>query len=185
MSRSHEPADAASERNGWRLYAWRDFGTDFAALSAEVGVLRQEDPTGYEAHPKAKLLATVLRLVRDVIPSDPGAEIFRQGNTLGASHRHWFRAKFHQRFRLFFRFHSQSKIIVYVWMNDENSLRKSGSRTDPYNVFKRMIEHGAPPSDFEALLKESRGLQLPSESTEAADSHDADAGPTSSGPVSK
>ena len=30
------------------------------------------------------------------------------------------------RFRLFFRFDSASKVIIYAWVNDENTLRKVG-----------------------------------------------------------
>ena len=44
---------------------------------------------------------------------------------LGPGNRHWFRAKFHGRYRLFFRFSAGQKIIIYAWVNDEQSLRKS------------------------------------------------------------
>jgi toxin YhaV len=37
----------------------------------------------------------------------------RLGNTLGAEYRHWFRAKFFGRFRLF-QYDSEARIIVYV-----------------------------------------------------------------------
>ena len=77
---------------------------------------------------------------------------FRQGNTLGADNRQWFRAKFHQRYRLFFRFSSKEKVIVYAWVNDENTLRKAGSRTDPYAVFRAMLNAGNPPSTMAELL---------------------------------
>jgi hypothetical protein len=33
---------------------------------------------------------------------------------LAAQHKHWFRAKFFQQYRLFFRYHQASKIIVYA-----------------------------------------------------------------------
>jgi toxin YhaV len=77
---------------------------------------------------------------------------FRQGNTLGADNRHWFRAKFHQRYRLFYRFSSKEKVILYAWVNDERTLRKSGSKSDPYSVFRAMLEAGDPPSTMEQLL---------------------------------
>jgi hypothetical protein len=38
----------------------------------------------------------------DMIPADPSRREYRQGNTLGEAYRHWFRAKFFGRFRLFF-----------------------------------------------------------------------------------
>jgi toxin YhaV len=63
-----------------------------------------------------------------------------------------FRAKFHQRYRLFFRFSSKDKVIVYVWVNDESTLRKAGARIDAYVVFKSMLDAGDPPRTLEALL---------------------------------
>ena len=132
----------------------------FAGLIAEVEELRRREPDGYDHHPKAKLLAAVLRLVTERIPRDPRAEEFRLGNTLGPEHRHWFRAKFFQRFRLFFRFHSSQRAIVYVWMNDESTLRKRGSKRDPYSIFHRMLEAGRPPSNFDELLRESKELPI-------------------------
>ncbi len=160
MPRSRKPPPAP-ERNGWRLYAWTEFARQLAALRSEVEELHRRDPSTYERHPKTKLLAAVRRLILEVIPRDPGAEEFRQGSTLGPAHRHWFRAKFSQRFRLFYRFHSARKIIIYTWMNDESTLRKHGSKRDPYSLFRTMIERGTPPSDFDDLLRQSGSLNLP------------------------
>lgn len=57
------------------------------------------------------------------------------------------------RYRLFFRFASKPvKLIVYVWFNDEDTLRKAGSKTDVYEVFKRMLSRGQVPSGIEELL---------------------------------
>jgi toxin YhaV len=40
------------------------------------------------------------------------------------------------RYRLLFRFASRPvQLIVYVGFNDENTLRKAGSRTDMYEAF--------------------------------------------------
>ena len=57
-----------------------------------------------------------------VIPQDFTLREYRQGSTLGDKHKHWFRAKFFQQYRLFFRYHAESKIIVYAWVNDEKML---------------------------------------------------------------
>jgi toxin YhaV len=141
--------------NGWRLYQHTLFQEQLAKLSAEVQRLAFSQPTTYREHPKTKLLATVLRYVTELIPRDPGSIEFRQGNTLGPDNRHWFRAKFHRRYRLFFRFSSREKIIVYVWLNDELTLRKSGSKTDPYAVFKSMLASGNPPHFLDDLLRKS------------------------------
>jgi toxin YhaV len=144
--------------NGWRLFGWRAFRLRFQQLVAEVERLRAEDPEGYGHHSSTKLLAAVHRLVVREIPRDPGAARFRQGNTLGPAHRHWYRAKY-RRFRLFYRYHSDAGIIVYAWLNDEETLREEGARTDPYVVFRKMLERGHPPTTWGELLEASRPLQ--------------------------
>ncbi len=90
-----------------------------------------------------------------VIPADPAAPQFRQGETLGPERKHWFRAKFFQQYRLFFRFDSASRIIVLAWVNDEESLRAYRKTTDAYATFRSMLDGGAPPEDFDTLLREA------------------------------
>lgn len=116
--------------------------------------LRKSDPAGYSKSAQAKFFRTVRDLVFEEIPLDPDNAEYRQGVTLGRDHTGWRRARFHRRFRLFFRFDSRSKTIIYVWINDENTLRKAGSRSDPYAVFAGMLNRGKPPSDWDALLAE-------------------------------
>lgn len=86
------------------------------------------------------------------IPADPTNPRYRQGDTLGDEYKHWFRDKFGGgRFRLFFRFDSKSKVIIYAWMNDENSLRTYDSPDDAYTVFSKMLNHGNPPNNWADL----------------------------------
>ena len=56
---------------------------------------------------------------------------------MGSAYRHWRRAKLGRRYRLFFRYDSKAKVIVYAWVNDEQTLRSAGSKSDPYAVFER------------------------------------------------
>ncbi len=89
----------------------------------------------------------------DRVPRDPLSAEFRERNTLGPAHRHWFRAKFGAtRFRLFFRADLASRIVVYDWVNDHDTLRKTGAANDPYAVFARMLANGNPPNDWADLL---------------------------------
>jgi toxin YhaV len=148
-------------RNGWNLYQWREFGRIFAELVAEVERLERDDPEGFRDHPTTKRLAAIFRLVTEIIPRNPNAPEFRQGNTLGAANRHWFSAGFYERYRLFFRFRSDARMIVHAWVNDEDTMRARGSRSDAYVVFERMLQVGAPPGDWDQLLRESEALQLP------------------------
>jgi len=40
------------------------------------------------------------------------------------------RASIGRRFRLFFRFDSNTRIIIFAWVNNEHNLRSSGARTE-------------------------------------------------------
>jgi toxin YhaV len=82
------------------------------------------DPAGYKSHPATKLLATIQKRSRERIAANPNAPEFRQGNTVGQDNRHRFRAKFHPRYRLFFRFSTKDKVIVYARVNDVSALGK-------------------------------------------------------------
>ena len=81
----------------------------------------------------------------EAIPQDPSRAEYRQGKTLGTPYRHWRRARIGRRLRLFFRYDSKAKVIVHAWMNDERTLRSSGSKADPYTVFAGMLAQGSPP----------------------------------------
>ena len=84
---------------------------------------------------------------------------------MGEEHKHWFRAKFFQQYRLFFRFHKESKIIVFAWVNDEDTKRAYDSKTDAYRVFRRMLNKKRPPSDWNILLKAARKQDVRFEQT--------------------
>ena len=103
-------------------------------------------------------MAAINKLIREVIPRDPGHADFRQGLTLGSEHKHWRRAKFFQQYRLFFRFHQDSRVIVLAWVNDETIKRAYGAKSDPYRVFRDMLIRGCPPNDWDTLVAEAKGL---------------------------
>ena len=127
-----------------------------------VEALRQKDPVGYVKKNAAKRLAAIARLAFDVIPQDPTRAEYRQGGTLADDRKHWFRAKFFQQYRLFFRYHAGAKVIVYAWVNDDDTRRAYESSDDAYRVFCKMLESGPPPDDWNQLLAEARrdGLRL-------------------------
>lgn len=142
------------ERNGWRLLAHPLLLEQVERLGIAVARARQSDPGGWQGNANAKLLAAIRELMLERIPRDPLDPMFRQGNTLGPGHRHWFRAKFGgNRFRLFFRADTRARVVVYVWVNDRDTLRKTGAASDPYAVFARMLAQGNPPDAWEALVK--------------------------------
>src|SRR5208283_5127748 len=100
------------EANGWTLYLHPLFQQQLENLTARVQTLQAKDPLHYKEQPATKLLATITRYIREIIPHDPKGAEYRQGNTPGADNRQWFRAKFHVRYVLFFRFSSPEKVIV-------------------------------------------------------------------------
>ena len=96
-------------------------------------------------HPKTTLLARIRKIIEAEVPSNPDASQYRLSDAPGTGRAHRRRAKFLQRFRLFYRFRSGAKIIVYVWMNGESTLRTAGAKSDVYEVFKKVLNSGNPP----------------------------------------
>ena len=144
--------------NEWRIFAHPLFLSQLEELSNKVERLRQKFPQDYQKKNATKRLAAINKLAFEIIPQDPTRKEYRQGNTLGKEYKHWFRAKFFQQYRLFFRYHQQQKIIVYAWVNDEKSKRAYESKTDAYRVFKKMLESGNPPDGWETLLKQAQRI---------------------------
>ena len=149
----------APVRNGWTLLATEAFNRQLTSLAAEVEALRAADPQGWQVRPKAKFLARVVDILLNEVPSDPSHKAFRQGATLGDSYKHWLRVKFLSRFRLFFRWDGKAKVIIYCWLNDESTLRKAGSKTDPYALFTRRLQGGDPPDDWADLMASAKPLK--------------------------
>jgi len=149
------------EINGWKVFAHALFLEQLEALVGDVEKLREADPAGYTEKKKTKLLAAILKVGFEMIPQDPGARHFLQGNTLGEGYRHWHRAKFFEgRYRLFFRYSRTKKAIVLSWVNDDETLRTYGSNNDAYAVFKKMLDKGRPPDDLDSLLQEAEQASL-------------------------
>ena len=143
------------QRYGWTLLFYTEFSRQLAKLEDAAERARRKDPQGFSSNSTVKLLRAVDRAISEVIPQDPARAEYRQGNTLGPRYRHWRRARIGGRFRLFFRYDAKARAIVYAWMNDEHTLRSSGSKTDPYTVFAKMLTQGNPPSDWAALIASS------------------------------
>lgn len=151
-----QAAPAGLVINGWTVFAHPLFLDQLDALTRQVEALRQKDPEGFTQKNATKRLAAIAKLAFEIIPQDPARPEYRQDSTLGEAHKHWRRAKFFQQYRLFFRYHAASKLIVYAWVNDENTKRAYDSSADAYRVFRKMLESGHPPDDWDRLLAEAR-----------------------------
>jgi len=144
------------QRHGWTLLFHDCVIAQLRKLHAAVRRAQENDPTGFGSNANVRLFRALVQLMLDGVPEDPARDEYRQGNTLGAAHRHWRRAKIGRRFRLFFRYDSKAKVIVYAWVNDEQTLRSAGSRSNPYAVFRKMLGRGNPPDDWNALVQASK-----------------------------
>ena len=141
--------------NGWNIFGHSLFLNQVESLIEAVESLRKKNPINYKKKNATKRLAAIYKLAFETIPQDPTIPEYRQGKTLGDAHKHWFRAKFFQQYRLFFRYHVGSKVIVYAWVDDENTKRAYNSKTDAYQTFKRMLNSGHPPNNWDQLVKEA------------------------------
>ena len=144
------------QRHGWTLLFHDCLVEQLQKLDAAARRAEQNDPQGFESNANVKLINALSHLMLEVVPSDPSRDEYRQGNTLGQAYRHWRRAKIGRRFRLFFRYDSRAEMIVFAWVNDEQTLRAAGSKSDPYAVFEKMLSRGNPPDDWNTLKAASR-----------------------------
>ena len=141
------------EIHGWKLYFHECFRDQWEALLAKVIASAQRHPETFRSKNSFKVLAAIVKLAFNDIPQNPADAKYRQGSTLGDDYTGWFRAKFFQQYRLFFRFSEKEKIIIFAWVNDEGTLRAYGEKTDAYAVFRGMLEKGRPPADWAALKR--------------------------------
>lgn len=143
--------------NGWALYAHPCFQETYDALVAEVEALKGKDPENYQRKAATKLLAVVHKVIEEHITVNPSSPAFRHGKSLGSGkNKDWSRVKFGAgRYRLFFRYSEKEKVIILGWMNDENTLRTYGKKTDAYTVFSKMLKRGHPPADWESPTQET------------------------------
>lgn len=147
--------------HGWTVFAHPLFLAQLEALAQQVEAFKQKDSIGYVKKNASKRLVAITKLAFDVIPQDPTRPEYRQGNSLGDEHKHWFRAKFFQQYRLFFRYHVPSKVIVLAWVNDDDTKRAYESNNDAYRVFRKMLESGHPPDNWDRLLAECQDIAQP------------------------
>ncbi len=147
---------SAPDTGDWVFFAHDMFLDQVEALVTQVQALRAREPHAWRQKNAAKRLAAIVHLAFDDIPQDPTRPEFRLGGALGNEHIHWFRAKFFQQYRLFFRYHAAARVIVLAWVNDEQSLRAYDKNSDAYAVFRKMLHKGRPPDDWSLLLRQAQ-----------------------------
>ncbi|HEY0038760.1 MAG TPA: type II toxin-antitoxin system YhaV family toxin [Longimicrobium sp.] len=140
--------------NGWRIGFHAELLLQLEKLISAVEQERRQHPERRPRSQPAQILAALRQLMFVDVPQEPGRSIYRHGGTLGKHRKHWFRAKFgNGRYRLFFRYRLSDRVLIFAWVNDQETLRTYGSSTDAYAVFARMLGKDNPPDDWDALLK--------------------------------
>lgn len=145
--------------NGWAIYAHPLFLDQLEIQTALVESLAKKIPESYHTKNPSKLLAAMKKVAFEVIPQDPTRPEYRQGDTLGEEHKHWFRVKFLQQYRLFFRYSQAKKVIVLAWVNNSETKRAYESDDDAYKIFKKMLKAGRPPDNWDSLLDEAKAAE--------------------------
>lgn len=93
----------------------------------------------FRQHEIVKLAYRIREADQEIIPRDPNRPEYRLTGNLKKYRRY---KQGLQRYRLFFCFSNQPKIILYLYLNDEKHLRKTGDRNDPYEEFKSLVTKG-------------------------------------------
>ncbi len=142
----------------WTLLAHPAFINQFEISRQKMTHAKAKAGVNWLSHSDVKRHFALTHQITERIPQDPSSADFRLGNSLGQKHRLWFRAKFLQQYRIFFRYSSIRNIIVYAWVNDPTTLRAYGTKTDAYAVFRKMLEAGKVPNNWDELIAESKRL---------------------------
>lgn len=93
----------------------------------------------YKTNDLVKKLSLIRKLIKEEIPSMCYDPKYYATPPLSMEFR---RAKMGERYRLFFQYSTVSYEIVYLWFNNEATLRSRGSKTDCYNIFLNMVSKG-------------------------------------------
>jgi toxin YhaV len=153
-----QPAESTFGENQWLILGHWAFMAQLERYKQDAMRSQARVNDDWVKTTAGKKIAALRQQVFVRVPRNPSDFEFRLGNALGPNYRNWFRAKFLQKFRLFFRFSSQSKIIVYGWVTNCDTLRAYGSQTDAYLVFRRMLEAGTVPDNWDQLIAEAAKL---------------------------
>ncbi len=116
-------------------------------LKIQVKELKEKlDDSHYRQHPLVKFAYRIRKAVEEIIPENPDRLEYQLSGELRKYRRY---KQGLQRYRLFFCFSNQPRIILYLYLNDEKHLRKEGDKNDPYEVFKKFIKQGTFSNDPE------------------------------------
>lgn len=111
-----------------------------AALKAKVIHLKRAlSEQDFVQHELVKFAFRLKKATEQIIPEDPDKPEYRLTGNLKKYRRY---KQGLARYRLMFFFSNLPPIIVYLYINDEEHLRKDGDKNDPYAEFQRLVTRG-------------------------------------------
>ena len=126
------------------------FLTRYREMSLRARALKERlTPEAYVRHRDVKAFLGVRDAVSEIVPRNPEDPNFLLSGPLAKFRRVKGRG-LPKRYRLFFVFSNSAKVIIFLYLNDERTLRKEGSPDDPYVIFTRMVQRGEIGADFDA-----------------------------------
>lgn len=126
--------------NNYILKSHELFYARSAALNKEVEKLQKRlSENELMQHEVIRLARNIYKATFQVIPENPNRPEYRLSGKLRKYRRYKRGLK---RYRLFFGFTNQPKIILYFYLNDRNHLRKEGDKNDPYKQFEKFTRQG-------------------------------------------
>lgn len=141
--------------NNYRIKVHSLFKADFLILIGEVQQLKNKlSKEEYRNHFKVKWLATIKKLIKDVIPDNPNHSDYFCASTKSVlkDYPDIRRKKIQERYRLFFVFSTDTSEIGYIWFNGEDTLRKYGDKNDPYSIVLSYLKNGSIPNNAKEIL---------------------------------
>lgn len=102
------------------------------------GLKEQLSPEEFAQHETVKLAVRIREAERE-IENDPNRPEYLLNDELRKFRRY---KRGLGRYRVIFCFSSNPPIIIFLYLNTAETLRKAGSRQDPYEQFKAMLRRG-------------------------------------------
>ncbi len=126
--------------NKYYLKCHELFARRIAKLKEQVKKLHATvPPDEFIQHETVKLAARIRRATLEIIPEDPNRPEYVLSGDLKKYRRY---KQGLQRYRIMFCFSNVPRIIIYLYVNDKDHLRKQGDKNDPYEEFKQMVRSG-------------------------------------------
>lgn len=143
--------------NNWELLCFHLFRKALLYLAKDVERLKRTQPRRYKLKANFKLFEAVCNCIYNIIPFEEHKEQFALKDDLKGLYR-IKRNLYDDRYRLFFKPEFQKKELIYIWLNDKKTLRKDGSKTDPYKKVSKDVNNGTIPINFDEIRAQSAAL---------------------------